>query len=127
MSSRRARLDSRNFAAPIRQILARAITHAIKTTIARAFFHSLGHYPDIRYSFDHLVDAGEYGRRNVEAESLCGLAIHDDLVLGRRLHRQIGRLFAFEDAIDVSARARYWSRKSCPYEIKPPAATKERP
>jgi hypothetical protein len=32
MSSRRTALDSRNFAAPIRQILARAIAHAIKST-----------------------------------------------------------------------------------------------
>jgi hypothetical protein len=37
MSSRRTALDSRNFAAPIRQILARAIAHAIKSTIERVF------------------------------------------------------------------------------------------
>ena len=36
-SSKRAGLDSRNFAAPIRQILARAIAHAVKSTIERVF------------------------------------------------------------------------------------------
>jgi len=37
MSSKRAALDSRNFTAQIRQILARAIAHAIKSTIERVF------------------------------------------------------------------------------------------
>ena len=37
MSSKRAGLDSRNFAAPIHQILARAIAHAIKSTIECVF------------------------------------------------------------------------------------------
>ena len=41
----------------------------------------------------------------VEAERLGGLEVDHQLVLGRRLHRQIGRLLALEDAIDVAGRA----------------------
>ena len=41
----------------------------------------------------------------VEPERLGGLEIDHQLVLGRRLHRQVGRLLALEDAIDVAGRA----------------------
>ena len=41
----------------------------------------------------------------LEAERLGGLEIYDQLVLGRRLHRQVGGLLALEDAIDVAGRA----------------------
>jgi hypothetical protein len=52
--------------------------------------------------FNHLVGACQQRRRHVDAERLGGLHIDDQLVLGRRLHRKIGGLFALEDAIDVA-------------------------
>ena len=42
----------------------------------------------------------------VEAERLRGLEVDHQLVLGRLLHRQIGRLLALEDAIDIDAARR---------------------
>src|SRR5262245_65575842 len=55
-------------------------------------------------SFDHFVGAGEQRRRHFEAERLRGRQVDHKLVLCRRLHRQVGRLLALEDAVDVRGR-----------------------
>src|SRR6266487_2641415 len=58
----------------------------------------------LAHSFNHLVGAGEERRRHVEAERFRGLEIDHQLVLGRCLHRKIGRLPALEDAINIRRR-----------------------
>ena len=55
--------------------------------------------------FDDLVGAREHRGRHIEAERLGGLEIDHQFVLGRRLHRQVGRLLALEDAVDIGGRA----------------------
>src|SRR5215470_10942723 len=54
-------------------------------------------------SLDHFVGAGEYRGRNFKSERLGGFEVDHQFVLGRGLHRQVGRLFALENAIDVAA------------------------
>ena len=51
-----------------------------------------------RLLLDHLVGTSKNCGRHDEAERLGGLQVDDQLVLGRRLHRQVGGLLAFEDA-----------------------------
>ena len=58
---------------------------------------------DIRL-FDHLISARQQRRRHGEAERLGGLQVDDHLVLCRRLHRHVGRVLTFEDAVDVAGR-----------------------
>ena len=56
-------------------------------------------------AIDHLVGAGEQRRRQVRPSALAVLKLIASLVLGRRLYRQVGRLLALKDAIDVAGRA----------------------
>ena len=66
-------------------------------------------------------------RRHGEAERLGGLEVDDQLVLGRRLHRQVGRLLALEDAIDVAGRAPEQVDQIGPSaRVRPPAVTQKR-
>ena len=53
-------------------------------------------------SFDHLVGAGKQRRRYFNAKRFRGFKIDDYLVFRRRLHRKVGRFFAFKDSIDVT-------------------------
>ena len=45
-------------------------------------------------SLNNLVSSGQQRFRDGEAERLGGLEVHDHLEFCRKLHRQVGRLFA---------------------------------
>jgi hypothetical protein len=51
----------------------------------------------LAHSFNNLVGNGEHAWRNGEAESLGGLEIYDQLILGWLHDRQVGRLGSFEN------------------------------
>src|SRR5215470_1849927 len=54
-------------------------------------------------SLDHLVGDGEHTRGNGKAERFCGLEVDDQLELSRLHYRQVGRLFALENAARVKS------------------------
>src|SRR5262252_1365416 len=54
-----------------------------------------------RQLFDYLVGAQHNRWRYRKAQRLGGLAVQDHLELGRKLHREITRLLAAQDAIDI--------------------------
>jgi len=55
--------------------------------------------------FDHLVGAGKKRRRDLQVERLGRLEVDRQLVLGRCLYREVSRLLAVENAINVFSRA----------------------
>ena len=52
--------------------------------------------------FDQLVGELLETHRHIEAQCLGGREVDDQLVLGRRLHRHVSRVFALQDAVDVA-------------------------
>src|SRR5438067_12572211 len=67
--------------------------------LAQGKFHS-GQAP--AHLFDHFVGKGEQFVGDFEAERPRGLAVDDKLEFHRRLYRQIARLVAPQNAIDIS-------------------------
>ena len=55
-------------------------------------------------SFDHLVGEQQHGLRDAQPKCLRGLDVDHELELGRLLNRQIARVGALQDAIDVACR-----------------------
>jgi hypothetical protein len=62
----------------------------------------LANVPPCLIGMEACVGAREQRRRNVETERFGCLQVDYEFVFGRRLHRQVGRLLALEDAVDVS-------------------------
>jgi hypothetical protein len=54
--------------------------------------------------FDDLVSKRKQLCRRLKVQRLCCPEIDDQLAFGRRLHREIGRLGATENAVDVPCR-----------------------
>src|SRR5262245_52601569 len=57
---------------------------------------------------DHFIGDRENAWRQSEAKRLGNLQIDDEFIFGGSLHRQVGGLLAFEDAIDVARSAPVW-------------------
>src|SRR5262249_54436221 len=55
-------------------------------------------------SLDHLVGAGEQRRWHSQPERLRRFQVDHQLIVGRRLYRQIARLLTLKDAVDVAGR-----------------------
>src|SRR5262249_8496088 len=76
----------------------------IATSIAFFGMSALGHKRTSSRSLDHLIGASKQSCWHIKTEGLGGLEIDHQFVLGRHLHREVARLFALEDAIDVAGR-----------------------
>ena len=61
-----------------------------------------------RLLFDHLVRAQQNRWWYGKPERRGGLAVHDHLKLGRKLHREIAQLLSAQDAIHKVANPRPW-------------------
>ena len=74
----------------------------------RAVYVRVGSQPDACSAantlFDHLVGATEQGERDCETKHLRDLEIDDQLDFHRLLHRQVSRLLALEEAVNVASR-----------------------
>ena len=55
-------------------------------------------------SLDHLVGGHKKGRWCVEPERLRCFKVQRGLKLVRRLHREVGRLVAAQDTVDIQCR-----------------------
>jgi hypothetical protein len=73
--------------------LGRTCTGWIAPALPGAFTHSI------------TVGDGEQPRRNGEAERRRGDQVHDEIELGRLLHRQVLDVRATKNAIDICGRA----------------------
>jgi hypothetical protein len=62
---------------------------------------------------DHLVGSGEQYRRNVNAERLRSLEVHDQLELYWLLDRDVGRLRPTEDLVDIICGTPEQIREAC--------------
>ena len=54
---------------------------------------------------EHLVGEREHAGRNSEGVRFGGLEINNQLEFGRLHHRQLGRLFTLEDAVNIRRRS----------------------
>ena len=57
----------------------------------------------MHHSFDHLDGAAEQRERHGDAERLSGFEVQEHFNLRALLHKQVARLFAFENAGGVDS------------------------
>jgi hypothetical protein len=60
--------------------------------------------------FDHLIGTAEQYRRNIKANRFGGLEVDDQLELGGKGDRQVGRLGALEEKAHMRSPRRYATR-----------------
>src|SRR6516225_2026511 len=70
-------------------------------------------HDELASSLDHLVGASKQRRRNLVTERLCGRKVYDEIELSRLLDRDISRLRAAQNLVDMVSGASIHVREVC--------------
>ena len=71
------------------------------------------------FLLDDLVGAQQNRLRHRKSKRLGGLEVHDHLELGRKLHREIARLLAAQDAIHIGGGTQFRQSATMVFRSEP--------
>src|SRR5262252_7497772 len=96
---------SAKFLAPAKKRLVLGVLQTRFLTLSSSHFDPKLPWSDLLGLVDHLVSAKQNRSGHREAKRLGGLEVHGHLEFHRKLHREIARLCAAQNAVDIGGGA----------------------